>query len=751
MRIFLCLCALFVGFTLSAQDCSLIYVSPSGSSASNGTIESPCSLSGAIDLYLSDPSRDRVAIQAGAYTVNSKLVIPSGITLDGGYVPTGDSWVKDSNADTFVIINPQQEQEQGVAFYRGLELNLIDNVLIQDIRFSVLPGGTAATLNRNGASIYGVYVNGSQNYTFRRCEISTGNAANGLVGEDGEDGDNGGIGGNGEGGCSGCSGFGGGGNPGVGANPGGSGGNGGYGDNTGQSGSGGQGPLGGSSGSGGSGDNSFCGFGCDSGGTGGPGSTGGDGSDGVNGQNANSADYFNGFFIPASGDSGTDGAAGSGGGGAGGGGGSACCLDDRGGGGGGGGGGAFPGTAGNGGGGGGASIPLFLWNNGAGSELVDMVLLPGNAGLAGQGGQGGQGGIGGSGGNAGPSADNGGAGGAGGSGGDGGNGGNGGDGAQGDAIQLFQNGTSPALLESDWPYVEALSITTNDGCLNSEYVLSKSVGTWDLAAMGATLIEDLQPGQSSFDEISDVISVSFQSTGTVDLVTNQQFLSNYMEINSSRSLPTIEGISDTTCAGEQIDLFTSVVGEAYDWTVYDQNYNELQNYSSQDPAPFTPEVGVIYRFQLRVKDACCGWSVPIYDSTYVSPLLESLELLTLCQGDSALLAGEWQTTNGIYLDSLLSNAGCDSLVTTALFFENCGNADVLGCTYPDATNYDPAATLDDGTCLFTSGEFFCGDGTLWDPIEQQCLPFCREDLNADGTINTGDLVALLAVFGSPCE
>lgn len=29
-----------------------------------------------------------------------------------------------------------------------------------------------------------------------------------------------------------------------------------------------------------------------------------------------------------------------------------------------------------------------------------------------------------------------------------------------------------------------------------------------------------------------------------------------------------------------------------------------------------------------------------------------------------------------------------------------GNGQILGCTNPSATNYDPAATQDDGSCLY---------------------------------------------------
>ncbi len=59
---------------------------------------------------------------------------------------------------------------------------------------------------------------------------------------------------------------------------------------------------------------------------------------------------------------------------------------------------------------------------------------------------------------------------------------------------------------------------------------------------------------------------------------------------------------------------------------------------------------------------------------------------------------------------------------------------IVGCTYPDAVNYNilTPATWDDGTCIFSGG------GS------------CPEDINGDGVINTGDLNAVLGLYGTNC-
>jgi len=53
-----------------------------------------------------------------------------------------------------------------------------------------------------------------------------------------------------------------------------------------------------------------------------------------------------------------------------------------------------------------------------------------------------------------------------------------------------------------------------------------------------------------------------------------------------------------------------------------------------------------------------------------------------------------------------------------------------GCTYPDADNYNPEATLDIGTCVFTND--------------------CPADLDGEGSVTTSDLLLFLGAFGITC-
>ena len=69
----------------------------------------------------------------------------------------------------------------------------------------------------------------------------------------------------------------------------------------------------------------------------------------------------------------------------------------------------------------------------------------------------------------------------------------------------------------------------------------------------------------------------------------------------------------------------------------------------------------------------------------------------------------------------------------------------LGCVVPQACNFNPEATNDDGSCDFC----FCGPGTAYSVEAGQCLVVGGgSDINGDGCTNLGDLLDLLAGYGT---
>jgi len=74
-----------------------------------------------------------------------------------------------------------------------------------------------------------------------------------------------------------------------------------------------------------------------------------------------------------------------------------------------------------------------------------------------------------------------------------------------------------------------------------------------------------------------------------------------------------------------------------------------------------------------------------------------------------------------------------------------------GCTVPVADNYDPAATVEDGSCTYQG---FCGPGTVWSVADGQCVltdPTCPPDVNGDGLIGVADILEVLSYYGEPCS
>ncbi|MGF1564327.1 MAG: hypothetical protein ACFCUH_03065 [Flavobacteriales bacterium] len=134
--------------------------------------------------------------------------------------------------------------------------------------------------------------------------------------------------------------------------------------------------------------------------------------------------------------------------------------------------------------------------------------------------------------------------------------------------------------------------------------------------------------------------------------------------------------------------------------------------------------------------------------------------------------------------------GCDGVTYTNECFAQlagvvafvpgeCGISFVLGCTSADACNFNPAATIDDGSCQFPPFGFDC-DGncnldlnqnglcdyeevvgcTYTEALNYQpaatldngsCLFACDGDFNGDGNVGAADLLVFLAKFGTECE
>lgn len=80
----------------------------------------------------------------------------------------------------------------------------------------------------------------------------------------------------------------------------------------------------------------------------------------------------------------------------------------------------------------------------------------------------------------------------------------------------------------------------------------------------------------------------------------------------------------------------------------------------------------------------------------------------------------------------------------------CGgdNTSCTGCTNENATNFNPSATIEDGSCLYNQEAVNAIIASL------ECPPCtdseCPGDLTADGAVNVDDILSILSLFGLVC-
>lgn len=619
---------LFLAFGVSAQECGVVYCSPTGSSNSAGTKADPTDL--ITGLSLANSTNPTLHLQQGSYVLNSALIVPNNIAIVGGY---DADWNK-SNGATTTIFRSEQNPQLGPPRLIAVEAIGKSGFRLQDLTIQ-----TANALGE-GVTTYGVYLNNSSDYLITRCKIITGNGghgnsgspgANGLSGADGLEGQPGAedSGGNNAGGAAGSGSF-------SGSQAGGIGGNGGqrgtyefpaggetYPGDPGTPGVG----LGGANGTGGLGIfTTIISISCDRT-PANDGTPGEDGLDGFDGQFgiAGNATHGAGYYLPSAGTDGASGTHGSGGGGGGGGGSQGGIfwiylpwpiedtippnVNGSGAGGGGGGEGGQAGTGGSGGQGAGGSFAVYVFDNGFNGVLKDCELQAGNAGFGGAGGAGGAGGSGGSGGIGGglQNCDVG-AGGDGGNGGYGGNGGVGGAGSNGESDELYvAPGGEPLVLQNIYGLAQPLVTITNPGCIGSPVTFEVDGSGTAQWFFGSGADPYSQTG------LSAVTSYTTQGLKTFTLVLNgvAYTYTDFLRVwqNALAPPPDIQTTTIQLCEGDGGAFTSSVASENYIWelsTDADTVLYEGANLQQLNTIVF--DTAQTYQLTLRTESNCCGIS-----------------------------------------------------------------------------------------------------------------------------------------------
>ena len=198
------------------------------------------------------------------------------------------------------------------------------------------------------------------------------------------------------------------------------------------------------------------------------------------------------------------------------------------------------------------------------------------------------------------------------------------------------------------------------------------------------------------NNVSDGVLFYPTATGTYTVTgTDANGCSNTDAVDVTvNALPTVDAGADVTiCDGGSVTLSGSGA-VTYSW---DNNVS--------DGVSFSPTATGTYTVTGTDANGCSNTDA--VDVT-VNPIYYNLLNITTCSGDSVYAGGNYQTTSGIYVDSLQSTDGCDSIVETTLTVSSqiIANVSVSVC-YGDSAlingSYQAASGIFYDTTLTASG------------------------------------------------
>lgn len=658
----------------AAGVCDVIYVSTSGNDNYAGTIDYPVkSLYRAVQLVNSD--RNHIKLEATTFNETKRTNLPDNVFIEGGFKIMNGIWVKTNAIRTQIHYlestngnNPTVTNiDDYIRNLIGISSDTANGWTLQDINVTTA-NASLQSVYGNGMNNYALWINSSSNYTIIGCNIVAGSASNGLNGEA-------------------VTGY---------AALGGIGGNGGAaGNNFGLNGTDGETVMNGATGGSGNIGGSGCTGGCRAG-NGLNGLNGVDGITWVAGDKPISVLENTIYFVPIPS---TDGQAGGGGGGAGGGGGSdsynlGLCGAMPGG---KGGNGGRGGNAGLGGKAGGSSFGIWMYESNTNGYIINSNVSAGTAGIGGSGSEGvtGENGLAGvAGGSSGGLCSSSNGGGTGGNGGKGGNGGRGRDGADGISAGIVANGFVSSSL---YDFVQTPEINiyqpANKTCRNSQITLVKETGSGDWDFGGDLLfINDVNIMTSSFTNSSDSIEVySPYINYTYNLTLPVEFNRFMVTSADERTLPNLTITPTTICQNSGNISFSATSWgneEDFEWIIFQNTTdNVILNSNSQVPNFNMASLqDGTYQVRYRVKESCCGWSIPVYGQFVINPAPDEVMVTgggTVCSATTTLTADGgaggtiyWQNTtsngtstangntiqniteNGTYYFRAVSSLGC---------------------------------------------------------------------------------------------
>ena len=162
--------------------------------------------------------------------------------------------------------------------------------------------------------------------------------------------------------------------------------------------------------------------------------------------------------------------------------------------------------------------------------------------------------------------------------------------------------------------------------------------------------------------------------------------------------PVVAGFSSQVATGIPDVTFTDTSTGAFSWL---WDFGDGNSDTVENPMRAYDSTGT-YNVCLIASNACD--TDTFCQSIIVSCAVSVTDTVVICNGDSVMVGGGWQTLAGTYFDTLLSMQGCDSNITTLL---------VVNPMYGIA---DPPVTICNGDSALVYGTYKDIAGTYYDTL-----------------------------------